>query len=192
MSTNTRPKKERIKRIHDSFVALTLIVKRRFAQRLQSFGVTQPQFMTLAALTAHQKACTMSDLTDVTFQDAPTMTGIINRLVKMKLVQRTRSETDRRVVLVQIAPAGSELVKQIDEKIFHDDLSGYADLTDDDLTALEQLLRYLLRMYVGQYKSLEDAHLDAEIEKLQHFVSDPIRYIKLEDEKNTPAVKCEA
>ncbi len=183
MSTNTRPKKERIKRIHNSFVALTLIVKRRFAQRLQSFGVTQPQFTTLAALSAHQKACTMSDLTDVTFQDAPTMTGIINRLVKMELVQRTRSETDRRVVLVQIAPTGSELVKQIEEKVFNDDLSGYAALTDDDLTALEQLVRYLMRMYIGQYKSLEESHLDAEIEKLQHFMSDPIYHMKLEDKK---------
>ncbi len=183
MSTNTRSKKERIKRIHNSFVALTLIAKRRFAQRLQSFGVTQPQFSTLAALAAHQKACTMSDLTNVTFQDAPTMTGIINRLVKMELVQRTRSETDRRVVLVQIAPAGGELVKQIEEKTFHDDFIGYAALTDDDLTALEQLLRYLLRMYIGQYKSLENDYLDAEIEKLQHFMSDPIHHMKLEDNK---------
>lgn len=183
MAVNIESRKERIKRIHDAFIMLMMIVKRRFAQLLQSYGLTHPQFITLAALAGHEKPCTMSDVAEVTFHDAPTMTGIIDRLVKMKLVKRTRSETDRRVVLVQIAPAGNELVKEIDERALHDDFSGYAALTDKDLDALEQLLRYLIRMHFGQYKSLEDADLDAEIEKLQLFMSDPIHYLKLEDKK---------
>jgi DNA-binding MarR family transcriptional regulator len=183
MAVATLLKQERIKRIHHAFVVLMMISKRRFAQRLQSFGLTPPQFITLAALSAHQKPCTMSDLTDVTFHDAPTMTGIIDRLVKMKLVQRTRSETDRRVVLVQTTPAGSELARQIEEQSLLDDFDGCTALTDEDLEAMEQLLKYMLRLLVGRYKSLTDADLDAEIEKLQLFMTDPIYYMKLEDDK---------
>lgn len=186
MSVVSPSRKERIKRIHDAFMMLILIAKRRSARQLQSFGLTHPQFITLAALAGHQRACTMSDLTEFTFQDAPTMTGIIDRLIKMKLVQRTRSETDRRVVLVQVTPAGNDLVNQIEQKILHDDFSGYAALADEDLTALEQLVRYLLRMHVGRYKSLADADLDAELEKLQLFMSDPIYYMKLEDKITAP------
>lgn len=178
-------REERIKRIHEALFALMTISKRRFAQRLQSFGLTYPQFITLASLAAHKQACTMSDVTNVTFQDPPTMTGIIDRLVKMKLVQRTRSETDRRVVLVQATQAGLDLIEQVRENILKDDLSGYAALTDDDLTTFEQLLRYLLRLHLGQYKSLKDADLDAEIEKLQRFMSDPIYYTKLENESTS-------
>ncbi len=175
-------KEERIKRIHDTFMLVMRISKRWLVQRLQSFGLTFPQFTTLATLVAHKQACTMSDLTNVTFHDPPTMTGIIDRLVKMNLVQRTRSKTDRRVVLVQAAPTGIDLVDQIKEDV-QEVLIGYAALTDDELASLERLLGHLLRMHLGQFMSLPNADLDAKIEELENFISDPICYMKLVNEK---------
>lgn len=176
---------ERIRAIHDAFLALMWISKRQFAHRLQTFGLTHPQFITLATLTAHQEACTMSDLINVTFQDAPTMTGVIDRLVKMRLVERTRSETDRRVVLVQTTPAGAELFKQIEQETLCDAVTGFASLSDDDLNNLEQLLRYILRMYMGRNNLSHEADLEAELEKLRLLGRDPIHYAKLEKDKVT-------
>jgi DNA-binding MarR family transcriptional regulator len=174
-------REERIKAIHDAFIALMWISKRQFAHRLQAFGLTHSQFITLATLTAHKQACTMSDLINVTFQDAPTMTGVIDRLVKMNLVERTRSETDRRVVLVQVSSAGIALVNQIEEQTLCDANSGFASLSDEELNAFEQLLRYILRMYIGRYSSSSEADLDAELEKLRLFGRDPIHFAKLEN-----------
>ncbi len=128
----------------------------------------------------------MRDLINVTFQDPPTMTGIIDRLVKMKLVERTRSETDRRVVLTQVTARGIDLIKSLEEDRLSEDLTGYAALTDEDLSVLEELLRYVMRMHVGRYKSLVDADLDAELERIRLFKSDPIRYAKLERSRNNP------
>ena len=183
MNQTHTSREERILRVHDIFVSLMWIHKRNFSQRLQAFGVTSPQFITLATLAAHKNPCTMRDLTEVTFQDPPTMTGIIDRLVKMKLVRRTRSETDRRVVLVQANEDGVDLIRQIEDQTLHDDKTGYAALSDEELTALEELVQYILRMQVGRYKSLQDADLDTELEKLRLFKSDPIRYSKLEAQK---------
>jgi DNA-binding MarR family transcriptional regulator len=177
-------REEHIRAIHDAFIALMWISRRQFSQRLQNFGLTHPQFITLAALAAHKQACTMTDLINVTFQDAPTMTGVIDRLVKMKLVERTRSEVDRRVVLVQAAPAGVDLVNQIENEILCDDSSSYASLTDEDLLAMEQLLRHILRAHLGRYASLQESDLDAEIEKLRRFKRDPIHYAQLETHTN--------
>ncbi len=182
MSIAPTSREARIKRLHDTFISLMWVSRRQFSQRLQSFGLTYPQFIGLAALAAHKQPCTMRDLTDVTFQDPPTMTGIVDRLVKMKLVRRTRSQTDRRVVLVQATENGVEMVRQIENETLND-FTTYSALTDEELTALEDLSRYILRMHVGKFRSLADADLDAELEKLRLFKSDPIRYAKLEGEK---------
>lgn len=179
----TLSKEERIKRIHDTFMLLMRISKRWFVQQLQSFGLTLPQFISLAALTAHKQSCTMSDLTAVTFLDPPTATGVIDRLVRMKLVERTRSETDRRVVLVRATQAGITLIDEIEQKLMQETLTSYTRLTDEELTAFEQLLERLLWIHLGQVMSLRDVDLAAEIEKLTHFMKDPIYCIKLENEK---------
>ena len=180
MSVAPSSRQERIKRITSAFMPLMWFTTRQFSQKLAAFGLTPPQFMALDALARHGQPCTMSDLTAVTLQDPPTMTGIVDRLVAMKLVQRTRSETDRRVVWVQATPAGMDLCGRIKEKLQHDAVAGYAVLTDDDLAALEQLLGYLLRIHMGQPELLPTGDLDAEIEKLQLFTSDPISYVKSE------------
>ncbi|MBN1220103.1 MAG: MarR family transcriptional regulator [Anaerolineae bacterium] len=177
-------REERVRAIKDAFHYLTWVATRRLAQVLQPFGLTFPQFIVLDALAAHQRACAMRDLIQATFEDPPTMTGIIDRLVKMKLVHRTRSEKDRRVVLVEVTSSGIKLMEQINEEMIRDDLTSFADLTDDQLTTLEQLLRYKLRMLVGRFRSLQDDELDTEIEHLRKFANDPINYAKLEDQKS--------
>lgn len=181
MANKTLSREERIKALDEAFISLMWIGKQQISQRLQRFGLTHPQFMVLATLTGHQQPCPMRDLIGVTFQDPPTMTGIIDRLVKMKLVRRARSEADRRVVLAEATAEGKELMRTIEEERLRDAKTGYVALTDEDLTVLEQLLRYVVRMHVGRYKSLRDDELDAEIEKLRIFKNDPIGYAKLQN-----------
>ena len=175
-------REERIRRIRDTFIMLVWVVTRRFSQELQSFGLTLPQFIALATLAASKEPCTMSDLTKATLQDPPTTTGITNRLVKMKLAQRTRSQTDRRVVLVQATPAGVELLKRIRDQVLESSMSNYLALADDDeladldrlLAFFEQSLKYILRAHLKQHHSLDATDLEAEIEKIQLFLKSPV------------------
>jgi DNA-binding MarR family transcriptional regulator len=185
MNISPVSREERIRAIKDAFHFLLWVAVRRFSHLLQPFGLTFPQFFALAALAAHKQTCTMRDLTSITFQDPPTMTGVVDRLVRMQLVRRSRSEIDRRVVLVQATPAGIDLVRQVKEKMMQDALANYATFSDSELITLEQLLKNILRMYLEQYKSLPDGELNTEIEKLKSFMSDPIGYIKLEDKKSS-------
>lgn len=176
-------REEKIKKIKDTFVSLMWVATRHFSQWIQTFGLTHPQFFTLSSLACHKEPCTMRDLTDVTFQDPPTMTGIIDRLVKIKLVERTRSETDRRVVLVQATQAGVDLVNKIKEEATEEDIKAYATLTNEELDALQQSLYYMLRLHVGRYTSLKGEELDAEVIQLLNFRGSPIHFMKVNDEK---------
>lgn len=184
MNKTTLSREERIRRVHDTFISLMWVSKRQLSLRLQSYGLTYSQFTALAALAAHQKPCAMRDLTEATLQDPPTMTGVVDRLLKMKLVHRTRSETDRRVVLVQVSPQGIELFNQIETDMLKD-AADYNILTDEELEALEQLSIYILRIHLGKFKSPTETDIEAEIEKLRIFKSDPIGYAKLEREKQS-------
>ncbi len=172
-------RENKIKVIKDIFISLMIIAKRHFAQRLQPHSLTHAQFITLVALSAHQEPCTMSDLTFATLQDAPTMTGIVDRLIKINLVERTRSEIDRRVVLVQPSMEGMALVKKIEEEFLQDALVGFLTLTNEDLERIEQLLMCLMRTYSQRHLPLEDSNLEETIEKFKVFSSDPIAYAKL-------------
>lgn len=171
-------REERIKSIRDTFITLMWVFARQFSQELQRFGLTLPQFVAMAALVGCKQTFTMSDLTRVTLQDAPTMTGIMDRMVKMKLVERTRSETDRRVVLVQATPTGIELLGQIREEVLERAKNNYLALAAsdelDDLDRLleffEQSLEYALRVHLKRRHSLDAAELDVEIEKIRSFL----------------------
>lgn len=151
MDTPSVSRAERLRRISATFVLLMWIAMRRFWQLLQTFGLTPPQFMVLFALVRARAPRSMNDLTDITFQDAPTMTGIIDRLEKAGLVERTRSTTDRRVVLVQATPAGMILLKQVGEKLLDDDMAGCSVLTDEELADTEALFQEIFRIHLRRF-----------------------------------------
>ncbi|MGC8879243.1 MAG: MarR family winged helix-turn-helix transcriptional regulator [Anaerolineae bacterium] len=142
---------ERLRRISATFALLMWIAMRRFWQLLQTFGLTPPQFMVLFALVKARAPRSMNDLTDITFQDASTMTGIIDRLEKAGLVERTRSTIDRRVVLVQATNAGITLLNQVSEKLLDDDIAGCSVLTDEELADTEALFQEIFRIHLKRF-----------------------------------------
>jgi MarR family transcriptional regulator, organic hydroperoxide resistance regulator len=51
----------------------------------------------------------ISDLSDTLFQSNSTISGIIDRLEKQEIVERERSEEDKRVVYVKLTPKAEEI-----------------------------------------------------------------------------------
>jgi DNA-binding MarR family transcriptional regulator len=60
---------------------------------------------------------TMGDLARRLAVTEKTITGVIDRLERDRLVQRARDPLDRRVVQVRLAPGGARLHRRIDEGI---------------------------------------------------------------------------
>jgi len=96
--------------LRNELVRLNWIQHRRFAQEIADLKLTVPQFYTLSTLMTMGGSASMGDLARATHQVSATMTGIIDRLVRDGLVERQRSDEDRRSVVVAITPAGQELV----------------------------------------------------------------------------------
>jgi len=176
--SNPNNKNERIKLLHEQFFTLFWFAFRRLTQRLQKYGITHPQFITLVSLVTHGQPATMRQLTQVTLQDPPTMTGIVNRMVKMGLLHRTRSQEDRRVVWVEATPKGIELINTVRQNLKQEDPYGFYDVSEAELEKVEDFLDYILVRYMKEIHQQEIPNLEAARKNLHAFARDPLGFIK--------------
>ena len=93
----------------------------------------------------------MSELSSFLNTAANTMTGIVNRMVRRKLVQRRNSEKDRRVVEIALTESG-ELIYQEYLRLHLEYVEGLMQVLTDQET--EQYLALMEKM-VSQLESLE-------------------------------------
>jgi len=70
----------------------------------------------------------------------PDITRLVDRLERRGLVQRTREEKDRRVVIARITPAGLELLKGLDRPVEELNRKILGHLGNQRLTTLIKLL----------------------------------------------------
>ena len=75
-----------------------------------TFGLTGPQLVCLRVI-AGQGPVSPSLLAREVALSQATITGIVDRLCSRQLVTRSRNSPDRRVVMVEITPAGTALIE---------------------------------------------------------------------------------
>lgn len=133
-------REECIEALEDLLRQLTWLGRKGLAQELSYYGVTVPQFYALLSLKKHDRACSMNELTHTTRQASATMTGVIDRLVKMGLVARGRKGSDRRVVMVGLTRRGEQLLEEVRARQRHSFYKALAGFDDEEI---DQLLRIL-------------------------------------------------
>lgn len=101
-----------IDQLEEALFEIAWLGQKQFAVELAPFKLTVPQFFTLLFVSANEGGCTMSQLANQTRHSLATMTGIVDRLVKLNLVERGSNPDDRRIVLVMLTKAGRT---QLDE-----------------------------------------------------------------------------
>lgn len=105
-----RERAAHIENIARVLMQLSWVAQKQFTQSVAQHDLTLPQFLTLAFLARASHHCSMNQLAEATHQDAATMTGVVDRLERLGLVERTRSLQDRRVVLVRPTAKGVSLL----------------------------------------------------------------------------------
>lgn len=83
-------------------------MKHALETKLADHGITSSQYVILEYLWKNN-GISLTDLGKALHFDGPTITGIINRMARSKLIRRTRDRKDRRVIKVYITPKAKEL-----------------------------------------------------------------------------------
>ena len=84
-----------------AYLQVTQHLSQQFRAYFGQFNLTFPQAMVLTAL-GESGAMPISALAEKTGSANSTISGIVDRLEKLDLARRTRSEKDRRVIYVEV------------------------------------------------------------------------------------------
>jgi len=80
------------------------------------FGITEQQWRVLRVLW-ERESMPLLELAELTLISPPSLVGIIDRLSKIAMVRRVRSELDRRVVNIEITLKGRVLKENVSPRV---------------------------------------------------------------------------
>ncbi|MGH9693428.1 MAG: MarR family winged helix-turn-helix transcriptional regulator, partial [Bryobacteraceae bacterium] len=135
---------------------LQQIVTAIFADEMLEFDVTAPQYAALSVIV------TMPNLDQnatayLAGIDRTTIVGVINRLVRKRLVRRTLPKSDKRVRLLQPTPTGVQFVERVRENIDRIGARLLAPLPKDQRQTFCETIRKILRVPLRQEARLVNA-----------------------------------
>ena len=110
---------EQTKEILQAYLHVTQHMSRQLRNYFSRMDLTFPQALVLTAL-SEEGSMPISSLAERIGSANSTVSGIIDRLEKLKLVQRERSENDRRVIYVALTPGFKEMQEREEPNV-----SGY-------------------------------------------------------------------
>lgn len=91
-------------------------VRNRFAEFIKPYGLSPQQFNILRILRGANDWISMQEVRNRMVEKSPNATRLCDKLVEKKLLERLRSEEDRRVVHLKILDKGLQLLKRIDDE----------------------------------------------------------------------------
>lgn len=122
----------------------------------QSFFINSSQYplslaqMLLLKILNEKGTCSPSGIAQMMGITSGAVTSLTDRLISQELIQRERSELDRRVVMISLTPRGSKLADGIEQERMEKMVEIFSSLPEEDIEALiriyKKLADNLLRM----------------------------------------------
>jgi len=106
--------------------------------------ITLPQLWALHQV-AERKTCTMHMLAQALGLKSSTVTGLADRLVKLGLLKRFNSQTDRRVVLATITPKGRKILEHLDAERHKSIIHMFRHVSQKERTTYLDIIEKILK-----------------------------------------------
>lgn len=75
--------------------------------------------------------------------DSATITGVLDRLSALSLLERRQDPSDRRVARVYLTPAGKKLAEAVNDRVVPANTAFLEGMTDTEVAELKRLLKQL-------------------------------------------------
>ena len=131
--------------------AATNSIIRYYRIYLNEIGITYTQYLVLLVLWELEN-CSIKDIAKTLKLDSPTITPIVQKLEKMNLVKRQRSDKDERMVLVSLTKAGIDLEDQVAD--IQNKVACKTHLKTKDFNELKETLNQLTQTMTEKEKQI--------------------------------------
>ncbi|MFS0728007.1 MarR family transcriptional regulator [Paenibacillus sp. 1P07SE] len=131
---------ETLQELSEHFVVIIPLLQRHVFDKL-ALPETSPKRLPPAAyrvlMLVYELGCaTVSDLSSRLQITRSNMSPLLDKLEKHEMIVRKSSETDRRIVIIELAPAGETLCRSCHEQMSQRFKEMLTSLEDEDLTDL--------------------------------------------------------
>ena len=120
-------------------------IRREGRKVLRDFPITPAQFDVLQVLFFNGEK-RMSDISRWLGITKSTTTGLVKRLIDADLVERRRSDKDRRSYIIDISNAGKTLIEKVIDRRVEYLMSVMTEIKSDQVKALEVIVKNLLEI----------------------------------------------
>jgi DNA-binding MarR family transcriptional regulator len=142
----------KIEEIFSVIKRIMWLIKQNFEKDFKKMHVTQSQILVMRVLNYYGDM-KVSDISRELDLSNSTVSGIIDRLVEKKIVQRKRSEKDRRVVMISLAEEYRQPVKRRLNAVAQKMRKALSTITEEDLDSVIQGLEKLEKILEESQKS---------------------------------------
>lgn len=116
--------------------AISKEITRRYTPFLQELDLTYPQYLVMLVLWEFGQM-SVGGIGDKLHLDSGTLTPLLKRLQNKDLIERTRSQTDERTVMIALTNAGRALEHQAVD--IPNKVSDCLNLTPDEMAVLQKI-----------------------------------------------------
>lgn len=120
--------------------SVSRLITKLYKPYLDELGITYPQYLVLLVLWENDNQ-SVNDISKKLLLNTNTISPLLKRMEKLKLIQRTRSNKDERSVLVELTESGAEMKNNalsIPEKLMNELMD--KDISVEDIIKLKDLL----------------------------------------------------
>ncbi|MFI5304743.1 MAG: MarR family winged helix-turn-helix transcriptional regulator [Nitrospiria bacterium] len=138
-------KKTAIAEIVQSFRRIFKSIQEYSEEVLKEFGVTGPQLWLLKILHS-EDGTPVSELSQKMFLHISTVSSIINRLEEKGYIERKRTKSDRRLVLIHLTEKGLKIMAKAPEPAQGKLLHGLQNLSQKEVLGLYESLQKIVQL----------------------------------------------
>ena len=119
-------------------------IVRRYTPLLEPLGLTYTQYIAMMVMWEH-KSISVRDMGKLLFLDSGTLTPMLKKMEKAGWIQRKRSESDERMVILTITARGEELHDKAAE--IPSKMARCVTLENDEALQLYSLLNKMMKSF---------------------------------------------